>query len=466
MTGIVDTRLWAEETFGACDLGDIRRTKRLVRVAQRIAQNPAGSLPKQMANWAELKGAYRFFDSERVTFDAIGDPHWQQTRGNAVGKTLVICDTSELNFGSDREGLGHTGNGAGRGFLLHSALMVDAETRSISGVAGQTLHYRPQKKRRKQNSTQQLKRDRESQVWGRLVDGIGGPPEGASYAYVCDRGADNFEVFFHLQSRGCDWVVRAKRQGRNLITADGESVSLPDLLPRLPLLGSYELSLRSRPRQKARVAQIEVHSTRVSMPVPHHKSPWLKSQTPEPIPMWLVHVREVNVPQHTEGIEWLLWTSMPADTLDEAWTVIEDYESRWLIEEFHKALKSGCRVKARQLQTADRLEAMVSLLSIVAAHLLRLKTMALATPQRSARSVVPPLWLHLLKAAREGRIRNWKKLTLREFYREIAKLGGFLGRKCDGEPGWLTIWRGWEQLALLVRGAELAAQLQDQKKCG
>ena len=467
MAGIVETEFWANETFGECELGDPRRTRRLMQVAQRILEHPAGSFPDQMPDWAELKAAYRLFDADEVTLHAVAMPHWQHTKSAASGKTLVICDTTELNFGSDREGLGRTGNGAGRGFLLHNALMVDGLSRAVVGVAGQAIHYRPKCKRAKQNSSQALKRKRESQVWGQVIDEVGPPASDAQYVYVCDRGADNFEVFCHLLQQSSDWVVRAKHQRRNLLMPAGETVSLPDLLPHMSVLGTYELTLRARPKQSARVAQIEVSSTRVRMPVPHHKSPWAKSLTPEPIAMQLVQVREVNAPTDAEPIEWLLWTSLPTDTFDQAWSVIEDYESRWLVEEYHKALKSGCRVKMRQLQTASRLEPMVGLMSVVAVQLLQLKTITVADPSRAARTMVPQLWLKMLKAARGRRLRRVHDMTVYDFYRELAKLGGFLGRRSDGEPGWITVWRGWEKLATLVHGAKLAQNLlSNSQTCG
>lgn len=468
MSMSVEAGTWARESFGSCELGDPRRTRRLMQVAQRVLEHPAGSFPAQMADWAELKAAYRLFDADDVTFPAVAGPHWQRTQDTARGKTLVVCDTTELDFGSEREGLGRTGNGSGRGFLLHNALMVDHATRAIIGVAGQAIHYRPHRRRKKRNSSQTLKRkDRESLVWTRVIDDVGTPSDDASWIYVCDRGADNFEVFCHLVQTGSDWVVRARKQQRNLLTANGETVSLPDLLPRLCVLGTYELTLRSRPQQASRVARLEVSSTRVWMPVPHHKSPWVKSLNPEPIAMHLVRVREIDAPGNVEPIEWLLWTSLPADSFEQAWSVIEDYESRWLIEEFHKALKSGCRVKTRQLQAASRLEPMVGLMSVVAVHLLQLKTAAAREPERAAATVVPQLWLTMLTAARGRRLRRVHDITVADFYRELAKLGGFLGRRSDGEPGWITIWRGWEKLAMLVQGAKLVQTLNaNTKTCG
>ena len=150
------------------------------------------------------------------------------------------------------------------------------------------------------------------------------------------------------------------------------------------------------------------------------------------------------------------------ESFDDAWTIIRYYECRWLIEEYHKALKTGCRVEHRQLHSADRLEAMVGLMSVVAVRLLQLKTMARSEPDRPARSVVPERWLLMLKAARKN-LHRVHDLTIYQFYRELAKLGGFLGRKSDGEPGWITVWRGWEKLHTLIHGAELDGRI---KKCG
>lgn len=178
--------------------------------------------------------------------------------------------------------------------------------------------------------------------------------------------------------------------------------------------------------------------------------------------MTVVWVRETNSPQGKKPIEWVLYTSLPVNSFDAAWTVIRYYECRWLIEEYHKALKTGCRVEHRQLHHADRLEAMVGLMSVVAVRLLQLKTMARKDPDRPAKSVVPRRWLHSLKAARKN-LRRVHDLTIYEFYRELAKLGGFLGRKSDGDPGWITIWRGWEKLNTLIQGVEIADRI---KKCG
>jgi hypothetical protein len=198
------------------------------------------------------------------------------------------------------------------------------------------------------------------------------------------------------------------------------------------------------------------------MPFPKEKSPYLKSLSGLPIAMWLVHAVEVDPPRGVEPIEWVLITSLPVESFDDAWRILGYYEKRWLIEEWHKALKSGCRVECRQLKSKEGLEKIAGLLSVVAVRLIQLKSAARTTPDRPAGQIVPLRWIKMLLAARK-RSRLTVAMTIREFYREVAKLGGFLGRNSDGEPGWITIWRGWQQLYLLVRGAELADEI---KKCG
>jgi hypothetical protein len=432
-------------------------------MAEQIANNPSGSLPKQMEAWGDVKAAYRLFDQDDVTFEAVAGPHWERTRLVAPGRYLVISDTTELDFGIHRdiEGLAPTGNGSGRGFHLHNALMVDAESQEVVGLAGQRIHYRKPKPK-KENASQRLKRERESKIWGEVIDDVGPPPEGAQFIHVGDRGADNFEVFCRCREQRGDWLVRCCTPHRLILTPDGELTPLSAYLKTLPVKGGYELQLRSRPGQAARTAKLEVRFGKLSMPVPKHKSPYLKRLNPDPIEMWVIEVREVGAPKGVKPIEWVLYTSLPIETFEDAWEAIGYYESRWLVEEYHKALKSGCQVTQRGLRDACRLEPMVGLLSVVAVRLLQLKSVARTDPDRPARQIVPSLWLKMLKAVRKNLSRVYD-LTVGQFYRELAKLGGFLGRKGDGEPGWITIWRGWEKLNMLVRGAELMSR---PEKCG
>ncbi len=457
---ILDTNTWSQQQFSDCELGDERRTRRLVRLAEQVVSHPSGGFPEQTETWADLKAAYRLLDRAEVTFQSVAEVHWQQTRRRGAGRHLVLGDTTELDFGIQREipDLGPTGNGGGWGFLLHSALLVAAEGEEIFGLAGQTIHYR-QPRPKQENATQRLGRDRESKVWGEVIDAVGRPAEEVELVHVLDRGADNFEVYCHCLEQQADWVVRVAQTKRNILTPDDERMPLKSYLVTLPLSGTYELSLRARPGQAARTAKLQVRRGALRLPLPAHRSPYVKRINPGPIEMHVVAVREVDAPAGVEPIEWILLTSLVVEDFEDAWVVIGYYEKRWLIEEWHKALKTGCRVTERQLKTKPRLEAMVGLLSVVSVRLLQLKSAARAEPNRPARQMIPPRWITLLQAARKT-LKQVKSWTVGEFYRELAKLGGFIGRKSDGEPGWITIWRGWQKLHLMVRGAELADTIQ------
>jgi hypothetical protein len=455
-------REWAEEQFGACELGDYRRTRRAVEVAATFAANPSGSTPHQTENWADLKATYRLFDSDGVTFESLASPHWKQTRARIRGHWLVLGDTTELDFGMHRavEGLGPTGNGFGYGFHLHSALMVGADSEEIVGLAGQVLFYRRPRPPKKKESRYQIKqRERESEVWGKLIDEIGPPAPEVRFTHVMDRGADNFEVYCHLLQQRSDWIVRASHLNRQVHTPDGSRMRLDEYLRTLPVGGVYEVAVPARPGQPARTAQVEVRYGMVSMPAPHHLSPWLRRQGIKRITMWVVEVREVHTPKGSTLLHWVLYTSHPVTSLEEAQVVIAYYKKRWLIEEFHKALKTGCSLEARQYQTRDRLEALTGMQSVVAVRLLQLKSVARTEPERPAEDVVPAKWIKIL-SIRRSKAAHRSKWTVREFYRQLAGLGGFLGRKCDGEPGWITIWRGFDKLAQAMRYEE------ERLKCG
>ena len=251
----MSTGKWAEDQFGDCHLGDARRTQRLVEVASQVANDPSGSFPEQTETWRDLKAAYRLFDCSEVTFEAIATPHFQHTRAGLAGRYLILGDTTEIDIGRGREvaGLGPTGNGGGYGFLVHSGLMIDAETEEIIGLSAQTIHYR-QPVPEGETRAQRLARDKESQVWGKVIDQTGRPAEGVQYVHVFDRGADNFEVYCHLVNQGDDWVVRASQLHRKILTATGEKKPLSEYLAELTVAGTYEMDLRARPTQPARRA--------------------------------------------------------------------------------------------------------------------------------------------------------------------------------------------------------------------
>jgi len=455
---VIDSEQWVGENFGDCELGDQRRTRRLAKVAGNMLAAPEQSLPQQNQQWADVKAAYRFFDNDNVTFENIAQSHWNKTRQTKPGRYLLICDTTDIDHYSHEAttGLGMLGDGQGRGMQLHNCLMYDCNAKLIHGAAGALIHYR---KRKPQNETkaQRLKRERESSLWGKLVDQVGPAPEGSQWIHVWDRGGDNFEAMCHIQLSGNDWVVRAAQLHRNVLTEDSRRIPLSKAIDEARLLGRYELNLRSRPGVAARTAKIEVSVVRVRYPRPSQHSTWVKQCGIDELSMNVVNVQEVDAPACVKPIRWVLLTSLPVETFEDARQVIEDYENRWLVEEYHKVMKSGCSLEVHALRDASRLEPLIALVSVIGIRLFQLKLIGRSQPDAKAGTHVPTSWLRCLKLARP-RVRL-TGMSVYAFFRELAKLGGFLGRKHDGEPGWQTIWRGYRKLQSLLDGMRLAGAI-------
>jgi Transposase DNA-binding/Transposase Tn5 dimerisation domain len=452
---VTENAEWAREQFESCEFGDKRRTERVCKMAINMLERPEGSLVAQNENWKDVKAAYTWCAREEVTFDAVATPHWEQTRLTKPGRYLLISDTTDIDHFHHKAttGLSQLGDGRGQGMQLHSCLVVDAEEKVVLGTAGALLNYRP-KASKKESRTARLKRRRESEIWGDVVAQAGAPPAGSQWIHVFDRGGDNFEAMIHIvQNRG-DFIIRAAKLQRNVIDEQGKKRPFREVLGDAKVLGHYKLSLRARPGQKARVAKIEVSTLRIEFPQPHFKSKLVKNCGLKSIAMNVVVVQETNPPKGVTPVRWILLTSLPVDTFEQVWEVIEFYECRWLIEEYHKVLKTGCAIERHALREASRLEPLIALISVIGVRLLQLKTITRKNPDQPAKARVPGSWLKALKALRP-RLKT-TTLTVYEFFRELAKLGGFLGRKHDGEPGWQTIWRGYQKLQGILLGMKIA----------
>ena len=172
--------------------------------------------------------------------------------------------------------------------------------------------------------------------------------------------------------------------------------------------------------------------------------------------MWVIRVWEEQAPEGEEPLEWILLTSVPTIALEHAWERVEWYQHRWLVEDYHQCLKSGCRMEERQLQTVDGLIRLLGLLSPLAVRLLQVRACAREDPERPANAVIEPLMLAVL-AERCGQ--SPATMTIGSFWTEVARLGGYLARSHDGPPGWRTIWKGWLSLQTFLEGVHFAFHL-------
>jgi hypothetical protein len=452
----LEPELWSELEFGACELGDLRRTRRLIRYARQMAEKPDASTPRQTEGWSDCKAVYRLFDCPEVTFEAVTAAHHERTLKLAPGKYLVISDTTEVDYGykSEREGLGSLTATHRRGFFLHSALVVDPETREVMGMGAQELWARPQGKKKRVHRVACRKRPTESDVWGRVmnrVQGTGGP---VRLVHVCDRGADNFDVFAHLHEKGDSWVIRAAQLTRKVRIADKSLVKLGEVMKSAPLLGTYQIHVSANCNQTARWAQVEVRALSVTLVRPREGSTaFVLDHDIRELPTNAVLVQEVDPPKNSTPLQWVLYTRESVSSFNACLRVIEDYEQRPIVEEYHKCLKTGLQIEERQYDSADRLRPVIGVICVQAVRLLQLRHVARQAPETPARKLVPLEWLDVLgKVLRNPRPLN----TVRDFIRGVASLGGFLGRKSDGEPGWKTIWRGLETLLVALRGYRAA----------
>jgi len=461
-TVVWDPQQWAKRQFGDCELGNAQRTQRLIKVAVQLANRPDVSLPNQTEEWGDCKAAYRLFNQDEVTFQKIIAPHCRQTREACrPGEVkLILNDTTEIDYTGHRKttGLGPIGNGRGRGFFLHTAMMVDdGPQHAIEGLAAQDIFYRKAstgKQKSRSKDSQRSTADRESAVWGRVFDAVGRPPEGVVWKHICDRGADDVEVLWRARHNGCGFVIRGSRMQRKVLSPDGRELPLVDYLAELPVQGETRVvTAQSKKKGVTRQATVSLRFGEVLIPLSRTLTPWLKAHRPtEPLRVGIVELRELSPPDGEKAVRWVLFVDTPVTSIEQADQEIVRYEQRWAIEEYHKALKTGCGVERRQLRTADRLERLLGVSAVVAVRLVQLKTAARETPERPARELVPARWIKILQI--DGKRPMNPDLSIHAFLRMLAQKGGFLARKRDGEPGWLTIWRGFDKLILLVRGAD------------
>ena len=452
---LLDPKSWAERTFGGVQLHDMRRTRRAVKAATNLAENPLGSLPAQMQTWKETKALYRLLDEPDVTFATLMQPHLHQTREQATGEDVVLLvqDTTDIDLSHRRKisGVGQIGNERGRGFFVQTVLAVRPETREVLGCMAQEPFVRIPAPEGEQRSQRRKREERETDVWMRQVQAIGTPESGSLWVHVGDRGADMFPFFQACRSTQTHFLVRAAQNRRVQESEEEISYSLTQARA-FPSQASRVLELPARHGHQKRSAQLQLAFGQMTLLPPRHEPRAGK----EPLTVWVIRVWEEEAPEGEEPLEWVLLTSVPTTTLEQAWERVEWYRHRWLVEDSHQCLKSGCRIEERQLQTVDGLIRLLGLLSPLAVRLLQVRACAREDPERPAYEVIEPLMLAVV-AERSGG--SPLTMTVGTFWIEVARMGGYLARSHDGPPGWRTIWKGWLSLQTFLEGVHFAFHL-------
>ena len=478
-TGFGEAQAWAHTHFGAVRLGDVRRSRRVVTLAAGWARQPGASIPRLSQGQAYAsKAAYHVLAQARTTPEAVQAPHRAlvSRQLQAPGTYLLVEDTTELSWpeaAERRAGLGPVGQGkaGSQGVLLHSLVAAawpaqDPDPAAkrpalpLLGLLDQQFHVRQpvpeaEKAHPHGGSRPRQGRVRESALWAQSLRAVGRPPAGTRWVVVADRGADIYEHLQQCRTQGLGFVVRAA-QNRALVAGADKAPAghLFDLARAQPSVGTFALALRGRPRQPARAVVLQV-SFGAPLALRAPQRPGGATGKGAPVPASVVRVWEETGPDAAPGLEWLLLCDQPITDFAQALACARQYASRWLIEDFHKALKTGLGAEKLQLQTAARLLAAVALLSVVALALVDLREKSRLEPDLPAEAAgLTPIELRVLRHQRRRPL-----ATVREVYLALAALGGHLGRKGDGPPGWQTLWLGRRSLRLLVEGVHLAAQL-------
>ena len=425
----------------------------MVTYAAAAAQAPSQSVPQQCGGWKQTKGAYRLFDTPAVSFDKVQESHRRLTlaaaaaAAAAAGRRVVlwVSDTAALSFAHPATGgLGPTSAG-GSGMLLHTTMAVDVGGGAdappfVLGLGHQQVWRGPATGMGKAKAKAE---EPESAKWRTGVEAVGTPPPGVRWVHVGDSESDCWEALESCRERGSGFALRACQDRRAVAghdaRTDGAAAAAPEdaaagptlfeLLRREPAPGSKRLWVRGRKDREARWARLSVSATPVTLLAPKNwpDKPHRKGKPrPRPIRCWAVRVYEVDTPAGAEPIQWVILTDEPVADLAAALTVVFWYSCRWLIEEYHKCLKSGCRVESRQLAEAGRLKTLLGVLAVVAVRLLQLKHQAKVNPDAPALSIIPRRYVQTLGAHLK---RSPGKMTTREFWRETARMGGFWAAK-------------------------------------
>jgi Transposase DNA-binding/Transposase Tn5 dimerisation domain len=457
MDVIPDPQLWAELNFGSAELGDPRRTRRLVASVAKIAAHPEKSFT-QVFDWNELRGFYRLCNQSQATLAAVQQPHWEHTRQamSRAALVLILHDTSELDYSSHPHlvGVGQIGNEHGRGFLQHNSLAIIPQPRQVLGLAYQQLQVR-QPAPAGESTYQRKRRARESDLWQQGFRAAGPPPQGCCWVDVCDRGSDDYEAMRAARQVQHAFLLRIAQNRSVFVTpAYDQETGLLDYARALPSVGSDLVEIPGRGGRPARTATVQLAAAPVWVPAPAG-TPQRRSQPI--IPAWVIRIWEPHPPAGIDDpLEWLLLCSLPSQTLEELRTRRDWYCCRWLVEIYHAIEKSGCSEEERRFETAARMETCLAVLAVVAVRVFQLRCALDHQPDAAAEQVGTTAEIQVVR----GFLKHKKqRFTVRDFVRGVAKLGGFLGRTGDGEPGVRVLWRGYQRLQDMLQGFHLYASL-------
>jgi hypothetical protein len=442
---------WAEEEFGGCDLPDARLQTRLLSLARDFYARPQANVAQACASRAKTKAAYRFMDHEQTTIDTLLHPHFLATEVRVRTEAIVLAvqDTTSLNYTAHAatEGMGPIGSTANgpQGLHLHSTLAFSTQGTPLGFLDVQCWSRDPADFGKKAKRHRVPIEEKESFKWlksFRAVAAVQARCPDTTLVSVGDREADLYELFEEAIAHpgGPKLLVRAEHN-RQL---QDEQQRLWETMQSRPADGIQVLQVPRQGSRAARTAHMSVRHAVVSLLAPTgHKGP--------AIAVWAVLAQEQDAPVGVKPLEWMLLTTVSVTNFEQATEKLMWYARRWGIEVLHRTLKSGCRIEQRQLGQADRIEACLAIDLVVAWRIYYLNKLGREVPQAPCTVYFEEAeWKALMVFTTSNPVAPVQPPTLREAIRRVAGLGGFLGRKSDGEPGTQTLWIGLQRLNDIV----------------
>lgn len=444
----------AEEEFGNARLGDVRLNRRLVAVGKAFMSTPQGSIPEAAGGWGPAKATYRFMDNPKVSPEGILESHRQRLLSRVRKKPVVlaVADTTELDHTSHErtEGLGPLSSMVRQGFMLHPTLVVTPEREPV-GVADMQTWVRNIDEFGKSNETRRLREvsEKESRKWlgsmetaELLQQDVGISTQVVS---VFDREGDVFDVLAtaRLEGHRSQLLVRAQADRR----LQHPQQKIWKHMQAQAVAMTVDVEVPRKRGTENRVAQLSLRFDKVTVQPPSDRP---KSAGYLPVDVYVVYANEDKPPEGKEPVSWMLLTTVPVESGEDAWKIVQWYSCRWLIEILFKVLKSGCKAEERQLETAERLKRCLAVDLVVAWMVLYLTMIGRETPDLPCTVIFEDYeWKALWTYAHKSKAAVPRSTpTLREATRMIGRLGGHLGRKRDGEPGVLNMWRGLQKLVI------------------
>jgi hypothetical protein len=441
---------WATEELQYADLGDLRRNKRLIRLVSDLAAQPNASVPQASGDWAATQAAYDFWSCPQVKAEAIRAAHQKSTiqRVKQQAIAIAIQDSTEMNFTHhpSKKDMGYLDNAKSRGLKVHTVFCSTANGVPLGVLHQQVWARDPAQLGKKHQRHKKPIQEKESQRWLSALDATQSLiPEEIVVVMVADQEADIYELFVVPRPPNSEFLIRAHHNRCVKGAADSQQIErLEQRLKQTSPCGQLTLELRRHPQRPARIATVTLRYTTVELQPPHTHQ---QRQHLEPVSVQVIQAVEDNPPPGVEPVCWLLLTTLTITCFEDVVQILRWYSYRWLIERYHYVLKSGCRLEQLQLESAERIHRALATYSIVAWRLLWITYLARSHPDCPADTVLETQdWQALYCTIHNTPLPPESPPPLHTCVRWIARLGGFLGRKHDGEPGVKTIWQGLRRL--------------------